>query len=217
MQKKPKESWLKTHLKLNKLSQYFLFYVLGLLVYGIGSSLFLNQVLLKAIFLTSDSYIIKVIGVLLVLSGIGILLFVFYQFYQRVALKSQLRKAILIYLLSIITTGIILGLFGKLIFEYTGQNYNWVKQEIWILTTLIQGGLRFIFIFYCLIIYQEKVFNWQNPSFLKLLFCVYILLSLSIFINSLYPPLGPTAIFASDLIISIGIVYLEVFKTKKGS
>ena len=217
MQKKSKESWLKTYLKLNKLSRYVLFYVLGLIVYGIGSSLFLNQALLKTIVLTSDNLILKLIGMLFVITGVCILLFVFYQFYQRVTSKKSVQKAIIVYLLSIIASGLVLGLFGKAIFEYTSQDYNWVKQLIWILTTLIQGGLRFIFIYYCLTIYQEKVFNWQNPSFLKLLFGVYILLSLTILFNSLYPPLGSTATFVSDLIISTGIVYLEIFKTKKGS
>ncbi|MCJ1996140.1 hypothetical protein GYN67_05515 [Lactococcus piscium] len=215
MQKKQKELKLIRILERTKATQYFILYTIGLLSYGIGSSLFLNKVFLEKIVIKSDRVPLKFVGVLCVLIGIGILLFIVYQYYQKISLKQKMIKAIQTYILLVFVIGLVVGGIGKLIFEFTDRDYDWVKQLIWILTTLMQGELRFILIYYCLTLYKEKEFDWKSKGFLKLLLGVCLLLGVSILCRLLYPLLGTVVMFITDMMIMTGIVYFELVNQKK--
>ena len=215
MQKKQTGLKLIRILARNKATQYFILYTIGLLSYGIGSSLFLNKVFLETIVIKSDRVTLKFVGVLCVLIGIGILLFIVYQYYQKVSLKQKMIKAIQNYILLVFVIGLVVGGIGKLILAFTNRDYDWVKQFIWILTTLMQGELRFILIYYCLTLYKDQKFDWKSQGFLKLLLGVCLLLGLSILCRLLYPLLGTLVMFITDMMMMTGIVYFELFNQKK--
>lgn len=215
MQKKQTGLKLIRILESTKTIRYFILYTIGLLIYGIGSSLFLNRVFLEMIVIKSDRVTLQFLGVLCVLIGIGILLFIAYQFYKKISLKQKMIKAILTYILLVLVMGLIVGTIGKLIVEVTSRDYDWVKQFIWILTTLIQGELRFILIYYCVTLYRDKRVDWKSKGFFKLLLGVCLLLGLSIVCRLLYPLLGTLVMFMTDMIMMTGIVYFELFNQKK--
>ena len=215
MQKKQTGLKLIRILEHTKTTQYFILYTIGLLSYGIGSSLFLNKVFLETIVIKSDRVTLKFVGVLCVLIGIGILLYIAYQYYKKVSLKQKMIKAIQNYILLVFVMGLIIGGIGKLIVAFKNRDYDWVKQFIWILTTLMQGELRFILIYYCLTLYKDQKFDWKSKGFFKLILGVCLLLGLSILWRLLYPLLGTLVMFITDMIMMTGIVYFELFNQKK--
>ena len=217
MQKKLGESCWMTQWLVDKKKQYFALYVIGLLVYGVGSSFLLNKTFLEAVFLTSRGYRLKALGVLCLLTGMSILIFIFYQFYKRVVCKRKIAKALVYYVLLVVLSGILLGCLGKVLYDYLGRDYKLIKQVIWILTTLIQGMLRFIFIYYCLMTYQSTKFEWKSKRFLKMLLGICLLLSFSIVLSIVYPIFSSPVMFLSDMIIATSSVYVEGVKLKKES
>lgn len=217
MQKKLGESCWMTQWLVDKKKQYFALYVIGLLVYGVGSSFLLNKTFLEAVFLTSSGYRLKALGVLCLLTGMSILIFIFYQFYKRAVCKRKIAKASVSYVLLVVLSGILLGCLGKVLYDYLSRDYKSIKQVIWILTTLIQGVLRFIFIYYCLMIYQSTKFEWKSKRFLKMLLGICLLLSFSIVFSIVYPIFSSPVMFLSDIIIATSSVYVEGVKLKKES
>ena len=217
MPKKLVESCWMTQWLVDKKKQYFALYVIGVLVYGVGSSFLLNKTFLEAVFLTSRGYRLKALGVLCLLTGMSILIFIFYQFYKRIVCKRKIAKALVYYVLLVVLSGILLGCLGKVLYDYLGRDYKSIKQVIWLLTTLIQGTLRFIFIYYCLMTYQSTKFEWKSKRFLKMLLGICLLLSFSIVFSIVYPIFSSPVMFLSDIIIATSSVYVEGVKLKKES
>lgn len=192
---------------------YFSIYVLGLMLYGIGSYLFLNELLVSMFNVSRNAQLFYALGILTVSAGIGLLLYLFYQFYKRIHAKEKVRLALRNYLLLILISGVALGLLGEGIYRSTDMSYEWVKTVVWILTTYIQGSARFIFIYYCLNLLLEKPMNWKTSLLRKMLAGVFLLLSVSIGIRLAIPMLGSLAMFIADLVIAIGVVYKELIRS----
>ena len=188
-------------------------YVLGLMLYGIGSYLFLNELLISMFNASRNANIFYVLGVLTISSGVGLLLFLFYQFYKRVPTKEKIRRVLRNYLLLVLISGVVLGLMGEAIYRSTDMSYEWVKTVIWIVTTYVQGLLRFLFIYYCLTLLIEKPMNWKDPLLRKMLVGVFLLLGVSMGIRLVLPMLGSLAMFIADLVIAIGVVYKELIRS----
>lgn len=178
-----------------------------------GSYLFLNEMLVSEFELKTGSQLLSILGILSIVGGIGILIGLFYQFYKRIVLKQKIHVVLRNYLLIVLISGVLLGLFGEMIYRATDMSYDGVKSSIWILTTYIQGAARFIFIYYCLKLLVGEPFDWKTQLFKKMIAGVIVLLSISIGISLVLPVLGPMAMFLTDLIISIGIVYKQLFES----
>ncbi|MEO1769332.1 hypothetical protein JZO67_001283 [Enterococcus sp. 665A] len=210
---KEKEDQFKNQLKIAPKRLYFFMYVLGLMFYGMGSYLFLNELLVSMFDANRNANLFYVLGVLTISAGLGLLLFLFYQFYKRVSSKDKARVAIRNYVLVVLISGVALGLIGEGIYRSTAMSYEWVKSFIWVVTTYIQGVLRFVFIYYCLTLLLEKPFSWKNPLLKKMLLGVFLLLSISIGISLAFPMMGSLAMFIADLVIAIGVVYKELIRS----
>ena len=210
---KEKEIRFKNQFKVEPKRLYFFMYVLGLMLYGIGSYLFLNELLISMFNASRNADIFYGLGVLTVSAGVGLLLFLFYQFYKRVPTKEKTRKVLRNYLLLVLISGVVLGLMGEAIYRSTDMSYEWVKTVIWIVTTYVQGVLRFLFIYYCLTLLIEKPMNWKDPLLRKMLVGVFLLLSVSMGIRLVLPMLGSLAMFIADLVIAIGVVYKELIRS----
>ncbi|WP_249354928.1 hypothetical protein [Enterococcus hulanensis] len=208
---KEKEALFKFEGKIKPKNAYFLMYIVGLMLYGMGSYLFLNEMLVSEFELKTGSQLLSILGILSIVGGIGILIGLFYQFYKRIVLKQKIHVALRNYLLIVLISGVLLGLFGEMIYRATDMSYDGVKSSIWILTTYIQGAARFIFIYYCLKLLVGEPFDWKTQLFKKMIAGVIVLLSISIGISLVLPVIGPMAMFLTDLIISIGIVYKQLF------
>lgn len=201
--------------QLKKKDAYFLMYILGLMFYGMGSYLFLNELLIAKIDVFGNTNLFSILGILLIIMGISLLLFLFYQFYKRVQDKRKVHLALRNYLLITLISGVVMGLLGESIYRFTDRSYEWVKSFVWISTSYIQGITRFIFLYYCLKMIQEKSIDWKNDFLRKLLVGVFLVLSVSIAISLFLPVLGSVVRFIGDLVIAIGIVYMELFQSKK--
>ena len=210
---KEKEIRFKNQFKVEPKRLYFLMYVLGLMLYGIGSYLFLNELLISMFNASRNANIFYGLGVLTTSAGVGLLLFLFYQFYKRVPMKEKTRRVLRNYLLLVLISGVVLGLMGEAIYRSTDMSYEWVKTVIWIVTTYVQGVLRFLFIYYCLTLLIEKPMNWKDPLLRKMLVGVFLLLSVSMGIRLVLPMLGSLAMFIADLVIAIGVVYKELIRS----
>lgn len=210
---KEKENRFKNQFKVEPKRLYFFMYVLGLMLYGIGSYLFLNELLISMFNASRNANIFYGLGVLTISAGVGLLLFLFYQFYKRVPTKEKTRKVLRNYLLLVLISGVVLGLMGEAIYRSTDMSYEWVKTVIWIVTTYVQGVLRFLFIYYCLTLLIEKPMNWKDPLLRKMLVGVFLLLSVSMGIRLVLPMLGSLAMFIADLVIAIGVVYKELIRS----
>lgn len=215
MQRKEKEEGFKKHGKMYSKKMYFFVYISGLMLYGMGSYVFLNELLASRLDDTLSINLINFFGILSIIVGLGILAFLFYQFYQRVPAKQKTRLALRNYLLIVLVSGAALGLLGETIYRITDRTYDEVKSFIWILTTYIQGEVRFIFLYYCLRLFLKKSFNWKDPILKKMLLGVFLLLSISIIVSLLVPVFGSMVMFMADLVIAIGVVYKELFQTEK--
>ena len=216
MQKKKEEARSISSFKFKQKISYFLLYVFGLTIYGIGNSIFVNNELVRAGVSGSNISTLLFLGGIFIATGLIILVYLFYRFYRSNILKTKILKALINYLLLILAVGIILGILGKIIFDFTSKDYNWTKRCIWILTTFIQGEMKFIFIYYCLSIYKEKTFDWKSHRFIIMILGIFMLLSLTILLSLYLPTIGGFFIFISDLVIATVIVYVELFQTKKG-
>lgn len=214
-QLKEKGSLFKSLKQLKRKDAYFLMYILGLMFYGMGSYLFLNELLMAKMDVFGDTNLFSILGLLLIITGISLLLFLFYRFYKRVSDKKKIHLALRNYLLVTLVFGVGLGLLGESMYRFTDKSYEWVKSFIWVLTSCIQGITRFIFLYYCLKLIQEKTIDWKNEWLKKLLLGVLLILSVSIGISLLFPVLGSLIRFIADLVIAIGIVYIELFQSKK--
>lgn len=106
-------------------------------------------------------------------------------------------------------------MLGEMLYRATGISYEGTKRLIWVLTTYIQGSAQFIFLYYCLENFLKESFCWKNRLFRQLLFGVFFLLSISIGIRVFLPSISPIVMFLTDIVISIGIVYKELFQSKK--
>lgn len=210
---KEKENRFKNQFKVEPKRLYFFMYVLGLMLYGIGSYLFLNELLISMFNASRNADIFYGLGVLTISAGVGLLLFLFYQFYKRVPTKEKTRRVLRNYLLLVLISGVVLGLMGEAIYRSTDMSYEWVKTVIWIVTTYVQGVLRFLFIYYCLTLLIEKPMNWKDPLLRKMLVGVFLLLSVSMGIRLVLPMLGSLAMFIADLVIAIGGVYKELIRS----
>lgn len=210
---KEKEIRFKNQFKVEPKRLYFFMYVLGLMLYGIGSYLFLNELLISMFNASRNANIFYGLGVLTISVGVGLLLFLFYQFYKRVPTKEKTRRVLRNYLLLVLISGVVLGLMGEAIYRSTDMSYEWVKTVIWIVTTYVQGVLRFLFIYYCLTLLIEKPMNWKDPLLRKMLVGVFLLLSVSMGIRLVLPMLGSLAMFIADLVIAIGVVYKELIRS----
>lgn len=210
---KEKENQFKNQLAIAPKKRYFFMYVLGLMLYGMGSYLFLNELLISMFNASRKANLFYILGVLTISVGLGLLLFLFYQFYKRVSFKDKTRIALRNYVLLILFSGVALGLIGEGIYRSTSMSYEWVKSFIWVVTTYIQGVFRFVFIYYCLTLLLEEPFNWKNPSLKKMLLGVFLLLSISIGISLTFPTMGSLAMFVADLVIAIGVVYKELIRS----
>lgn len=210
---KEKEIRFKNQFKVEPKRLYFFMYVLGLMLYGIGSYLFLNELLISMFNASRNADIFHGLGVLTISAGVGLLLFLFYQFYKRVPTKEKTRRVLRNYLLLVLISGVVLGLMGEAIYRSTDMSYEWVKTVIWIVTTYVQGVLRFLFIYYCLTLLIEKPMNWKDPLLRKMLVGVFLLLSVSMGIRLVLPMLGSLAMFIADLVIAIGVVYKELIRS----
>lgn len=215
MQKKENEKGFKKLGKLNSKKGYFSIYVFGLMLYGMGSYLFLNDLLSARMEDDLSLNLMNFFGVLAVCLGLCLLLFLFYQFYKRVQFKQKTRNALRNYLLVVLISGAALGLLGEAIYRATNMSYDEVKNLIWVLTTYIQGIVRFIFLYYCLKLISNEAFDWKNSQLKKLLLGVLLLLSVSIGVGLLFPIFGSMVMFIADLVIAIGIVYKELFQVEK--
>ena len=215
MQKKENEKRFKKLGKLNSKKGYFSIYVFGLMLYGMGSYLFLNDLLASRMEDELGLNLINFFGILAVSAGLSMLIFLFYQFYKRVQSKQKTRNALRNYLLVVLISGAVLGLFGEAIYRATNMSYDEVKNLIWVLTTYIQGLVRFIFLYYCLKLISNEAFDWKNSKLKKLLLGVLLLLSVSIGVGLLFPIFGSMVMFIADLVIAIGIVYKELFQVEK--
>lgn len=213
MQSKEKEKRDEKKQKMEPKVRYFSLYLLGLMLYGMGSYLFLNELVVTVMAIRVNVTFFYVLGSLFTVTGIGILALLFYQFYKRVSDKQKLRTALRNYLLLILISGLILGLLGEMIYRGTGKNYVEIKTYIWVLTTYIQGVARFVFLYYCLKLLLAEAMNWKNPIFRKTLLGVLLLLSVSIGIHVFLPVFGSVAMFTSDIVIAVGVVYKELFKS----
>lgn len=210
---KGKEIRFKNQFKVEPKRLYFFMYVLGLMLYGIGSYLFLNELLISMFNASRNANIFYGLGVLTISAGVGLLLFLFYQFYKRVPTKEKTRRVLRNYLLLVLISGVVLGLMGEAIYRSTDMSYEGVKTVIWIVTTYVQGLLRFLFIYYCLTLLIEKPMNWKDPLLRKMLVGVFLLLSVSMGIRLVLPMLGSLAMFIADLVIAIGVVYKELIRS----
>lgn len=217
MQKKQIGSRLKQYLKVNKQTKYFLLYVLGLLVYGFGSSVLLNQAFIAHVFRISNLVNLTGFGMLCVMIGFCLLCFIFNQFYKRVGDKRRILKALLYYVLFVVISGVVLGVFGKVLYEVLNRDYDRTKRCIWIVSTLVQGEFRFVAIYYCLMIYKSNAFDWRSKVFVNRLVGVCMLLGVSILVSIGYPMFGIVAMFITDMIIATASIYVECFQTKKES
>lgn len=215
MQVKEKESLFRNKNETKRKSAYFLSYVFGLMFYGMGSYLFLNDLLLAKIDVLGNTNLFSILGLLSSLAGIGILIFLFYQFYKRVADKRKIRIALRNYLLFLLITGVLFGLLGESIYRITDRSYDWVKNFIWVLTTYFQGITRFIFLYYCLTLLKNEAFSWKKIFFKKKVLVVFLLLSVSIGVSLFLPAVGSLVQFLVDMVVAIGIVYIGLFQTKK--
>lgn len=210
---KEKEIRFKNQFKVEPKRLYFFMYVLGLMLYGIGSYLFLNELLISMFNASRNADVFYGLGVLTISAGVGLLLFLFYQFYKRVPTKEKTRRVLRNYLLLVLISGVVLGLMGEAIYRSTDMSYEGVKTVIWIVTTYVQGVLRFLFIYYCLTLLIEKPMNWKDPLLRKMLVGVFLLLSVSMGIRLVLPMLGSLAMFIADLVIAIGVVYKELIRS----
>lgn len=194
---------------------YFTLYVVGVMFYGMGSYLFLNGIVTSRLEDSFNRIISYGIGVTLVSLGVGLFLYLFYLFYRKVSSKKKVRRALKNYLLVMLLSGVLLGLLGEMLYRTTEISYEGTKRLIWILTTYIQGSARFIFLYYCLENFLNESFCWKNRLFRQLLLGVFFLLSISIGIRIFLPSISPIVMFLTDIVISIGIVYKELFQSKK--
>ena len=213
MQRKEKDNRFELKGKTKK--TYFIVYVAGLMLYGMGSYLFLNDLLATRMEDQLSINFINFLGILSISVGVGLLVYLFYQFYKRVASKQKVRNALRNYLLVVLVVGAALGLTGEAIYRATDMSYDGVKNFIWVVTTYVQGIARFIFLYYCLKILLEKPVCWKEPLLKKMLLGVFLLLSISVGVSLLFPIFGPIVTFMADLIIAIGIVYKELFQNEK--
>lgn len=217
MQKKEKEKRFKKlgGGKIGSKKAYFSIYVFGLMLYGMGSYLFLNDLLASRMEDELGLNLINFFGILAVSAGLSMLVFLFYQFYKRVQYKQKTRNALRNYLLVVLISGATLGLLGEAVYRTMDMSYDEVKNFIWVLTTYIQGLARFIFLYYCLKLISNEAFDWKNSQLKKLLVGVLLLLSVSIVVGLFFPIFGSMVMFIADLVIAIGVVYKELFQVEK--
>lgn len=217
MQKKEKEKRFKKlgGGKIGSKKAYFSIYVFGLMLYGMGSYLFLNDLLASRMEDELGLNLINFFGILAVSAGLSMLVFLFYQFYKRVQSKQKTRNALRNYLLVVLISGATLGLLGEAVYRTMDMSYDEVKNFIWVLTTYIQGLARFIFLYYCLKLISNEAFDWKNSQLKKLLVGVLLLLSVSIVVGLFFPIFGSMVMFIADLVIAIGVVYKELFQVEK--
>lgn len=215
MPKKLKEEQFKKQGKMDSKKAYFFVYILGLMLYGMGSYLFLNDLLASRMEDELSINLINFLGILSISAGLCILIYLFYQFYKRMTEKQKVRNALRNYLLIVLISGVALGLLGEAAYRGTSMSYDLIKNLIWVLTTYIQGIVRFVFLYYCLKLLLKESFDWKNPLLKKMLLGVFLLLSASIGVRLLIPILGSMVMFMADLVIAIGVVYKELFQNEK--
>lgn len=190
-------------------------YISGLMLYGMGSYFFMNERVLLEFASHETNRLFSMVGIFAVGIGVSLIIYLFYQFYKRVAQKQKLKRALKAYLLVVLIGGLTFGLLGEGIYRWTQQSYDWVKQFIWVLTTYIQEITRVIFLYYCLMLYQENPLDWKSTVFRKMLGGVFLLLSFTIWIQLFFPVIGSVILCMTDLILAIGVVYLELFQSTK--
>lgn len=213
MQKKKIENWLYKKIK-DKTKTYFLVYIIGIILYGIGSMISLNNNMIVNAYRYPIISVLLFLGILCLITGIVILIRLFYRFYQSSDSKPKLKQCVIIYIIVILITGPLIGGVGKLLYHVTDWQYGTIKLVIWGLSTYIHAILRFVFIYTCLSLYFEKSVDYKNKTFFLFILGLILLFSLSIGMSLLVPVVSQFLMLISDLIVSIGFVYYKLFGLK---
>lgn len=214
MPKKKREEKTKNIFRIESKQNFFITYVIGVLLLSIGNSVFLNPQILSISFKKESLSMFPIFGALFSFFGILLLVYLFYRFYQRVPLKQKIKKGTIIYIVMILFTGLLVGLLGKVLYHITDWQYETIKKILWGVSSYVQGTLRFIFIYYCLNVYRSKAFDWKKKEFKLLLIGVLLMISLSLAISLFSSVIGRSALFISDVLITVGVVYFKLFVEK---
>lgn len=190
---------------------------LGLLLLGIGQRLFYTGVVSPwardrglPILLITLSLVSLGIGLVLILPLIG-------WFYKRHRSDKRLVNLILIYLLSAVVTGFIIGVIGQLLYDHTSFAYYAVQTGVWITSTIIQSILKVILCFGLVSIHKHLPMR-QRRSYLWLPLVVVVLVSICILLLSYFlPTVGSILASLIDAIVLTSTLYYFMYLVKETS
>lgn len=188
--------------------------VLGFLAFGLGQRLLGTGVLRPWAEERQFSLNLGVIGSVLFIGGIILLTHLLSWLLRNYNQDNRILKVLVRALLVSITVGFLFGLLGEFLYDYTSISYQFVKNVIWILSSLIQASIKITVLYSLITFYKGKGLSFKEKEFRNLLLFALLIIGLVSICSLLLPQLAEVLLFVADNFLVLGTVYYFVIKEK---
>lgn len=189
--------------------------VLGLCFFGLGQRLFLTGVLSSWATDTTLSFFLPLLSLVFLLVALFLILPIGIRFYKEYRFDKRLIKIIELYFLSILVCGLVVGIIGEVLYDYTSFSYIGVKTGSWFVTTIIQNILKVILCFGLVSIYQRLPIISRKKNLLQPIVWSSLLSLISCLLALWLPAIASVLLSAVDTLIFVAVSYYFIYIQKE--
>lgn len=190
---------------------------LGLLLLGIGQRLIYTGAVSPWAKDRGLSLILLVLSLVALVLGLTLILPVVVWFYKLHQSDKRLTKLVLLYLVSAVLSGLIIGGLGQLLYDHTSFAYYVVRIGVWTTSTIIQSILKLLLCFGLVSIHKNLPIRKRRGYLWLPLVGMVLVSSCLVLLSYFLPTVGSVLASVIDAIVLIVTLYYFIYLVKETS
>lgn len=187
----------------------------GLLSLGVGQRLFLTGVVSPWTEDMSISVVLFVISFVCLGLGLVLIIPIGLTYYKQYHSDRRLLKSLGTYFLATVLLGLMIGIVGQLLYDYTNLSYTEIKTGMWAITSFSHNILKVTLCFALVSIFKKLPMRSRKQLLVLPIVGSCILTILSIAFSLWLPELASVLLSIVDILIIIATLYYFIYHNEE--